>query len=57
MNEISSWGEAEHNANRERIVEAVDKLLFKVSQNVNLVKECNKIEEVSLTLKGLKTVI
>lgn len=57
MNEISSWGEAEHNVNRKRIVEAVDKLLFKVSQNVNLVKECNKIEEVSLTLKGLKTVI
>lgn len=32
MNEISSWGEADHNANRKRIVEAVDKVLFKISQ-------------------------
>ena len=32
MNEISSWGDAEHNANRKRIVEAVDKVLFKMSQ-------------------------
>lgn len=32
MNEISSWGEAEHKTNRKRIVEAVDKVLFKISQ-------------------------
>lgn len=30
MNEISSWGEAEHNANRKRIVEAVDKVVHKI---------------------------
>lgn len=32
MNEISSWGEAEHKTNRKRIVEAVDKVLLKISQ-------------------------
>lgn len=30
MNEISSWGEAEHKANRKRIVEAVDKVVHKI---------------------------
>lgn len=32
MNEISTWGEVEHKANRKRIMEAVDKVLFKISQ-------------------------
>lgn len=32
MNEISSWSEAEHKTNRKRIVDAVDKVLFKISQ-------------------------
>lgn len=32
MNEIGTWGEEEHRANRKRIVEAVDKVLFKISQ-------------------------
>ena len=32
MIEISTWSEADHNANRKRIVEAVDKVLFKISQ-------------------------
>lgn len=30
MNEISSWGDAEHNVNRKRIVEAVDKVVHKI---------------------------
>lgn len=30
MNEISFWGEAEHKANRKRIVEAVDKVVHKI---------------------------
>ena len=30
MNEISSWGDSEHKANRKRIVEAVDKVLHKI---------------------------
>ena len=30
MNEISTWSEAEHNANRMRIVEAVDKVVQKI---------------------------
>lgn len=30
MNEISTWSEAEHNANRMRIVEAVDKVVHKI---------------------------
>ncbi len=32
MEEINTWGEAEHKANRKKIVEAVDKVLFKISQ-------------------------
>ena len=32
MEEVNAWSEAEHNANRKRIVEAVDKVLLKISQ-------------------------
>lgn len=32
MEEVNAWSEAEHKANRKRIVEAVDKVLLKISQ-------------------------
>lgn len=32
MEEVNAWSEVEHNANRMRIVEAVDKVLLKISQ-------------------------